>query len=480
MNIVDCKVLHKKWGKGIINAYNGGILSVRFQSMNIDAKPIRFSFPDAFIDGFLIAADDSSAYRIDAAIRSCTCSVCGKVNNTVELIDDKYLCVKCQRYHVITCKYCKKKHLKSNMVKVARGNIYNTEVMCLDCSEEKSFMCEECGVRYINANRAQLKFNGKVLCNSCFDELTTVCDFCGKVIDINNAVYVDDFSESVLVKHRNKDVICLCEVCAEQNTFICKNCEHRKLNSDIMNSKFIPASELICKDCVEFWAKCDRCGETIMGDDVIQLGNYTYCPECYDRFLMHCPYCNDAFVPNDESQDVCPDCVRMREHVKKVQEAQFINKNYVSMSYYSLENINRCELFTHLYEHYRNLNEMRLFNTEGKPFYYLVIDMYGYRLVVAYFPVTPEVKYLANITMSKFRTREGRITVIQAIERAKKFPENYVMTSAGQMRIFDYPILLRVQTEHDKKYRKEWNGPGEYVEICNYGDTTDFKIIGIL
>ena len=53
-----------------------------------------------------------------------------------------------------------------------------------------------------------------------------------------------------------------------------------------------------------------------------------------------------------------------------------------------------------------------------------------------------------------------------------------ISTSAGEMTILNYPVLLRVQTEYDKIYGKEWNGPDDYIEIGNYGDTTNFFIIG--
>lgn len=41
--------------------------------------------------------------------------------------------------------------------------------------------------------------------------------------------------------------------------------------------------------------------------------------------------------------------------------------------------------------------------------------------------------------------------------------------------------ILRVQTDYDKNYGKEWCGPGDYIESGNnYGDTTDFYIIGVI
>ena len=58
--------------------------------------------------------------------------------------------------------------------------------------------------------------------------------------------------------------------------------------------------------------------------------------------------------------------------------------------------------------------------------------------------------------------------------------EYFVNTPEGDMAILNNPIKLRVQTDMDRNYGKCWDGQNSYTLIGNYGDTTEFYIIGIL
>ena len=152
------------------------------------------------------------------------------------------------------------------------------------------------------------------------------------------------------------------------------------------------------------------------------------------------------------------------------------------MSCYMLENINRCDLFTKLYENCEELSEHKFRNTGESPYHFIVMRIINYNVVITYLPsnVIGKVKHSLNITMTKFRSRKGRLDVHCTINNWDETSEDFLMTSAGKMKILNYPILLRVQTEWDKIYGKEWNGPDDYTEIGNYGDTTKFYIIGFL
>ena len=82
--------------------------------------------------------------------------------------------------------------------------------------------------------------------------------------------------------------------------------------------------------------------------------------------------------------------------------------------------------------------------------------------------------------MTEFRTNKGSRSVRVAIDAWKELSTKYMETSAGRMRILNYPVKLRVQTNYDKNYGKMWNGPYDYVEIGNYGDTTPLWIVGLI
>ena len=53
-------------------------------------------------------------------------------------------------------------------------------------------------------------------------------------------------------------------------------------------------------------------------------------------------------------------------------------------------------------------------------------------------------------------------------------------SSTLELLLWKHPYLLRAQTELDKDYRKEWCAGDIVYEGNNYGDTSDFFIIGVL
>ena len=110
------------------------------------------------------------------------------------------------------------------------------------------------------------------------------------------------------------------------------------------------------------------------------------------------------------------------------------------------------------------------------------MNLYPYKLVITYLPkdVIGRVKHSENVTMTQFRSRKGLLAVRNAIKNWVDNSTHFLDTSAGKMKILNYPVLLRVQTDFDKCYGKQWNGPDDYIEIGNYGDTTNFYIIGLL
>jgi len=54
------------------------------------------------------------------------------------------------------------------------------------------------------------------------------------------------------------------------------------------------------------------------------------------------------------------------------------------------------------------------------------------------------------------------------------------LSNGKNLKLWETPYILEAQTDYDKDYRKEWkNGYLEY-EGNEYGDTSEFYIIGCL
>ncbi len=79
--------------------------------------------------------------------------------------------------------------------------------------------------------------------------------------------------------------------------------------------------------------------------------------------------------------------------------------------------------------------------------------------------------------MSEFKNKGGHLTN-QELENLDK---NSIFQAKQKNGVFYYwktPILIRAQTYADMDFRKEWYGDDLVYEGNNYGDTSDFYIIG--
>lgn len=323
---------------------------------------------------------------------------------------------------------------------------------------------------YVNELRSPFDIDGMELCYDCFDEVKKVCTFCNKPFDIDDGDYFETEDDWVYV----------CPDCLDVHTFICKNCEERRLNTSLINSTYVPADRQICDRCV---SNCAICDAAIDGENVHDAFGKDYCPECWRAKKKECLRCGHVFVPSDPKHQYCPDCVDMRQYVDRLKKENFADRTYKAINYYSLENIDRCGLFTELYDFCQIMMGRQIYQRNpGEPFQLLVMDFMGYKTVITYVSQTirGNAKNSLSITMTDFRKRSGRIRVLNAIRGWLAGGKTFIDTPAGEMKVLDYPVRLRVQTSHDKIYGKEWNGPYDYIEIGNYGDTTDFFIIGVI
>ena len=149
-----------------------------------------------------------------------------------------------------------------------------------------------------------------------------------------------------------------------------------------------------------------------------------------------------------------------------------------------LEYLSSRQLFTKLYENCVSLgsNELLQHNTHNS-FHFLKMSIPGYDIVITYLNrnISKKVKYSTDLTTIELRSRRGKRKVFSAIRKCENSSLFHVETSAGTMKILNYPIQLRVKTEYNRIYDKESNSPDRYTNLLgNHSDTTDFYIIGII
>ena len=122
--------------------------------------------------------------------------------------------------------------------------------------------CEDCG-RVIEGQAYE--FEGMVLCEDCFDEETVVCEFCGERMWTDNAYYIDD--------------TWMCCSCHDNRTFYCDSCHETHLYRDCITDGNIE----VCRDCYEdHYYRCEDCDCIVHEDDLFNDDGEYLCYDCYN------------------------------------------------------------------------------------------------------------------------------------------------------------------------------------------------------
>lgn len=468
MTICGLAVYHKKFGQGTISDCENKVLTVIFQDLDASVQTKKFIFPDAFLNNLLEAADGRIEEYIQCHIEEQTCSVCGHKNVATSEIDGKRLCKACEGKYTKKCPECGQVHLKENFSSVHLPVSPYYASMCNECYSLYVHRCDRCQTSFISKTPVH-SFNGKTYCSRCYERLISTCPICGEV-------YWDEQGK-VLVKEG--DYIRACPKCIQEQSFVCSVCERHVANEEMVDSKYIPAEKRVCKSCVDY---CSSCGEPVDAAHSCTFFWKTYCKDCEATKKVECSICGEEFIPEDEGQRLCPECTDSVAYIQKLREIDFSAQSAKVMSVYSLDNMDRCKLFTNLYENCRSLYTGQAPRNGDETFHYLVMSIPGYQAVVTYLPreITARVKNSANVTMTELRSQKGRFRVHAAISQWLEESDQTLSIHEGEVQLLHYPVLIRAQTKYDKVYGKEWNGPDDYIEIGNYGDTTDFYIIGVL
>jgi hypothetical protein len=457
-------VKHKSFGEGYIENIDEKNIYIYFPHRTNGNKNVAFEFPNSFIKEYLYCEDETFNTWLNNNIVNSTCSICDKYNKDIQTIDGILICSSCAAVKTVMCKQCKKPHLIQNMVSIEMTTYpYRNKEMCIECAQDKAFLCEACNSRYLLSEVKKYAFNEKMLCEDCFNDTAKICYICGETLDYEKCETVFTGSDEVDV----------CYECIDKETFVCSACNHITLSSYMAKSKYISTDEKICLDCV---CHCGICGEAIRGSKREWSFNKCYCSDCWESRKTKCPICDDEFISQDEK--VCPDCIDMINYIERLKRVDFGKYRINQVSYGELDYLDRCKLFTDLFS---NNNELPLgANKDDKEC--LVIEAYGLKMVTVYLPnhIVGNVRYIKNVTMTEFRRRKIIDSIYFKIHHWLPKCDDVVDVEDKKMTLLKYPILLRVQTEFDKVYGKNWNGPDDYIEIGNYGDTTDFYIVGII
>lgn len=469
MDIINKIILNKKGETGIIEEINENKIKVRYKNNGM-IKNSTYQYPYAFKQGFLRFRDEKLNNYINDIIKEYKCSYCGNKDFPIEEIDEKKICSNCKRIRLGKCFLCQEEHLKEKLLFVNdKENLYWTKrQICHICAEENTFICEKCGKRLYN-DRQYKNLKSKKLCKECAESTVEECYFCRKLYD-------KDDGETLY--YGNEEFVNVCPECVMEHTFECSRCHWTELNNRQAISKYISYDKKICIDCA---CKCEVCKKYIEKEDAILAYGKNYCSDCWKTYKKNCIICCDDYI-SEKGEKICPDCIEMEQYMDRLNKIDFKSQKFIKTSLYNLQNIDRCELFTNLYDSCLDLVKLYCKSRSKNPCHLLIMSIMNYDVVITYLPddIVGNVRYSESITLTEFRHKKVYSSVEKKIKYWMEKIQKSVITAAGEMKILGYPIQLRIQTKYDKVYGKRWDGYGYYTEIGNYGDTTNFYIIGII
>lgn len=172
----------------------------------------------------------------------------------------------------------------------------NTHAGCVECDD-----CHE----WFDMDNEGGTYGDNYVCQSCIDNNYYRCDRCGELMEQG--------SDSVYTAP-NEDT--LCESCFENNCFICERCDEPEWSD---NAQTVYGNdngeETCCQVCAdEIATRCDDCGENIINDELVNLGDEYYCSDCIGKHAVHCDGCNQWISDEDVThlvgdKDYCEECV---------------------------------------------------------------------------------------------------------------------------------------------------------------------------
>lgn len=242
-NFIGCKVDHKTWGEGVIETFDNSNLVAHFLKTNTGERSVRFQFPQAFVDDFLFFTDPVLQNNIRQLISENKCCFCGAFGIQTEVIDGKRVCSKCKKDHMTKCHFCNELHESTSMLKYYpdENSAYNI-LICYECANNKTFICERCNKRLHMKHKVASKLSNKILCKKCLPDVVRECHFCKTLFDINKGDTFYDYDEG--------ETVDLCPNCLTTHTFICTECGYEKLITSRFLSNHITDDCNICKSCV--------------------------------------------------------------------------------------------------------------------------------------------------------------------------------------------------------------------------------------
>lgn len=419
-------VCHKTFGHGRITEVceqpnHSAVLMVQF----FDVPGIKgFKVPDAFITTKYISTSSELVTEWLSTYTAFHCAICERQRDTLQEIDGEHICSECIE-RLPRCWECGT-HMRRNRIGLAINEVFLMKYICTDCATKDYRQCNQCGNMH-SISRRKNRFprisDEVMLCENCIESKTIICDCCEENIFEKDATLVEGHP--------------LCNVCYTKKSYICKTC-----------GQYIFGN--MCYPFLEGF--CNVCGPTSVYEQYA-AERIKHMGECVRKAFHSFQKC--ASTP-------------LMTRLHKSYHSQYTNaKAFLS----EIENSNKDFLYQMQLEHVQRLEKAPPYDT-------LLIDLWNLTLiVVSDLPQQISNYYEGVITATNFK-QSSNYTWMSVHATRKKMK---VSLSDGRIAyIWDKPYRFRAVTEFNKDFGMEFHGRYEVVQKDQYGDTSDFYIIGAI
>lgn len=224
---------------------------------------------------------------------------------------------------------------------------------------------------------------------------------------------------------------------------------------------------------------CTCCRKRVDERTTVLLNDlYKVCPDCYENEYYKCIECGALVYDYQSTDGLCLRCSSAQKYRQEVQKFLEGDPAIISYTYFQIKNMRSEPLMTDLRTGARYRSR-----TEKIPFDILQVTVTEYYPPRKYWITYEkncqhaETAAIFDCTMTEFKKDR---TLISRVNRQKEnsIISRFELDNRGVFQLYKYPIRLRAITALDKDYRKEWKNGVLVYEGNNYGDTSDFYVIG--
>lgn len=323
--------------------------------------------------------------------------------------------------------------------------------------------CQKCG-RIVG--RSKLKeYEGILCCPQCYPVLKT-CDYC------HRSFLADDIIGMYKVK--------VCKHCYSKHFYKCKECGndvdlHNKMQYEYFDKML---ENQLCSYCTQDLLSYCACCDKYVDSELINLGDtYAVCKECYDNKRYQCEECGSLVRYFNRVEGLCSRCWHARFYVDDVVSFFEQDLEVVQYSFSQIKEMRHEDLMGNL-----RVGERWISRTEKVPFDVLQIVLTEWPLRIClivneHISSHAEEARIGSCTMTEFKKNYALFWRINR-QKHNEIIRSIPLDDNKELKIYKYPIYLRAMTSLDKDYRKEWHNDVLVYEGNNFGDTSDFYVVG--